>query len=146
MVLQWQQHQRIDGSGGANYNFGYDVDISGNYLIGGEPYANFNGTHSGFGYTKELNLNNYWDNSGMIQFEYFQDPYEYMCKSVAISGIYAIVGAPGYNYGNYVSFIANYDYYQGIPEIRNIMFSLLFKVSTAVDSSIYHKSACVKCQ
>ena len=91
----WDAGTKITASdGSANYDFGTSVAVSGDYAIVGASGADISGPDKGAAYVFRRTGTNTWDGGTKIVAsdgtgrDYFGD-------SVAVSGNYAIVGAPG---------------------------------------------------
>jgi hypothetical protein len=91
----WDAGTKITASDAAdNDYFGYSVAISGDYAIVGAPYEDGSGTDRGAAYIFHRTGTNTWDTGIKIDAGMDVGDNDQFGWSVAISGDYAIVGAP----------------------------------------------------
>ena len=88
----WVEQQKLTASDGAHYDmFGYRVSISGNYAIVGAYMDDDNGNSSGSAYIYHFDGTSWVEQQKLTASD--GNVGDYFGKSVAISGLYAIVGA-----------------------------------------------------
>lgn len=92
--VNWIQQAKLTASDASEQSrFGHSVSISGNYALVGAPFSNL---FSGAAYIFKLEETDWMEQAKLTGDGFFS---EFFGLSVSIEGEYAVVGAPGENFG-----------------------------------------------